>query len=607
MYNYRKLTSDLYYTGVNDRRIALFENVYPVSGVSYNSYVLLDEKNVIFDTADGGFTAKYLENVKAALGGRNADYLIISHMEPDHSASVKAVLDTYPDVQIVCNAKSLTMLKNFFGDLSFNAFVVTDGQELSVGRHNLKFVFAPMVHWPEVMFTYDLTDKVLFSADAFGSFGALDGNIFSDERSFEAYLPEARRYYTNIVGKYGAQVVQVLNKLKGAEVNLVCPLHGVIWRNDFPKILEKYTLWANYEPEESSAVIAYASVYGNTAEAADILAGMLAERGVKGITVFDVSKTHYSYIISEAFRASNLVFASVTYNGAVFPAMDSLIKELTAHGIKKRTVSVIQNGSWAATSAGKIREAVAVWKDSFVCGDTVSILSSLAPRQLTDLATLADSIVFSMAKPLPEPVDKHIEPQSMFKFSYGLYILTARENGKDNGCVINTAVQLTDNPKRLAIAVNKSNYTCGMLERTGRFNLSVLTEKTPFDIFRHFGFQSGKTVNKFPDAEILRTDNGLAYIGNCTNAVLSAEITAQYDYGSHILFIGELTEGKVLSNIPSVTYAYYFAHIKPVTQPTKKKGYVCKICGYVYEGEPLPNDFICPICKHPASDFEPIK
>lgn len=409
MDNIRKIADGLFCTGVNDRRIALFENVYPVEhGVSYNSYVLLDEKNVLFDTADGGFTAKYLENVAACLNGRAADYLVVSHVEPDHSASVRAVMDAYPDMKVVCNAKAAAMLENFFGGMGERVLTVTDGQELSVGKRTLKFIFAPMVHWPEVMFTYDVTDRILFSADAFGSFGATDGNIFSDEINFAAYLPEARRYYANIVGKYGAQVKAALKKLENTAPVLVCPLHGVIWRNNFPLILEKYALWADYEPEETSAVICYGSVYGHTAEAAEILAAMLAERGVRGIRVYDVSKTHYSHIVGEAFRASNLVFASVTTNAALFPAMERLISELTAHGIRKRTVSVIQNGSWAAVAGAKIRDAVSAWKDSFVTGDTVTLLGALAPRQRQELAGLADSIVFSMAKPLPEEDRKSV-------------------------------------------------------------------------------------------------------------------------------------------------------------------------------------------------------
>ena len=608
MHLIRKITPDLYYTGVNDRRIALFENVYPVSdGVSYNSYVLLDEKTVVFDTADGNFTNKYLANVAAALNGRKADYLVVSHMEPDHSASVKALMNAYPDMKVICNSKSITMLANFFGDISDRAVLVKDGETISVGKNTLKFVFAPMVHWPEVMMTYLVEEKVLFSADAFGSFGALDGNLFAEEKSFEEYLPEARRYYTNIVGKYGAQVQAAIKKLAGVPVDYVCPLHGVIWKKDFAKILAKYLLWADYEPETSTAMIVYGSVYGDTAEAAETLAAFLAERGVRDIKVYDVSKTHYSYLISEAFRVSNIVFASITYNASVFPAMEHFVRELTAHGLKKRSLSIIQNGSWAPVSGAKIKEVLAGWKDSFIVGETVTLNSAVKENTVAELATLADAIVLSMNKPSVETTGTDVS--AMFKISYGLYVLTVKDGDKDNGCIINTASQITENPRRVTIAVNKSGYTCELLQKNDLFNLSVLSEKTPFDVFKRFGFASGRDTDKFAGTEKVRSSNGLTYLPEYANAVISAKIVARYDYGTHMLFVADVTEAKTLSGDPSATYDYYFKHIKtaPPKAEAKKKGFVCKICNYVYEGETLPPDFICPICKHGAEDFEPLK
>ena len=607
---FRKLTEDLFYTGVNDRRIELFENAYPVAnGVSYNSYVLLDEKVVLFDTADGGYTNKYLENVKKVLAGRKADYLLVSHMEPDHSASMRAVLDAYPDIKVICNAKSKPMIENFFGDISSRAVVVSDGEEFSTGKHTLKFVFAPMVHWPEVMLTLDVTDNVLFSADAFGSFGAIDGNLYSDEVDFDAYLPEARRYYTNIVGKYGAQVKAALKKLAGATPALVCPLHGVIWRNNFDKIVEKYLLWADYEPEEVGVVVCYGSVYGNTADAAETLAATLAEKGVTNVKVYDVAKTHYSHLIAEAFRASNLVFCSVTTNMYLYAAMEKLLDELTKHGIKKRAVSLIQNGSWAAASGARMKEIVSTWKDSFICGEMLSLTSRLKETQAAEMDALAEAIKFSMARHEEEPEKKPVDPNgnALFNLSYGLFVLSTKLGDKDNGCIVNTVQQVADG--KIAVSVNKKNFTCEMLQKTDDFCVSILSEKATFDTFTRFGFQSGRAADKF-DADAPRMANGVCYYTDGVNAVLCGKIVERIDCGSHILFIAELGKTLILTDDPSCTYAYYFAHIKPAPPAPKadekKKGFVCKICGYVYEGETLPEDFVCPLCKHPASDFEPL-
>lgn len=605
MYGSRKLTADVFYTGVNDRRIELFENAYPVAnGVSYNSYVILDDKVCLLDTADGGMTNKYMTNIEQVLDGRTPDYLIVSHMEPDHSASIRAVLTKYPDLKLICNAKSKAMINNFFGDISERMILVSDGEEFSLGKHKLKFIFAPMVHWPEVMLTLDLTDNILFSADAFGSFGAIDGTLFSDEIDFDAYLPEARRYYTNIVGKYGPQVKAVLTKLAGAKPDFVCPLHGVIWRNNFDLIASKYLLWADYEPEEVGVVIVYGSVYGNTAEAAELLASMLADKGVKNIKVYDVSKTHYSVLIGEAFRVSNLVFASVTTNMYLFSAMEKLLTELTNHGIKKRTVSLMQNGSWAPAAGKEMTEIVSGWKDSFIAGKMLSLTSTLRESQLKEMEELADAIKLSMARHVEEPVKKPAG-NPMFKLTYGLFVLSTRLGDKDNGCIINTAMQVAENPTRISVAVNKKNFTCDMLMKSDDLNVSILSEKASFDTFKRFGFQSGKDVDKFLDSDP-RSNNGVKYITDGVNAVISGKIVDRVDCGSHVIFIAEVKEAVAHNDDPSVTYGYYFKNIKPAPPQTeqKKVGYVCKICGYVYEGETLPEDFVCPLCKHGAADFE---
>ena len=399
MNNIRKLTDSLFWVGVNDRRIALFENVYPVpTGMSYNSYVLLDEKTALFDTVDASFTHDFLENVTAALNGRTLDYLIVNHMEPDHCASIADVIAAYPEAKIVCTAKAVGMMKQFFDfDVDSRAIPVKEGDTISLGAHELTFMMAPMVHWPEVMVTYEKTEKILFSADAFGSFGAVDGNIFADEIDDKgAWLSEARRYYTNIVGKFGMSVQGLLKKAAGLEIRMICPLHSVIWREDLPWLIDKYLKWSSYTPEEKSVTIAYGSVYGHTEKAADILAGKLADRGIRHISVFDVSKTHPSYIIADAFRTSAIVFASITYNGGIFCNMDTLLHQLAAHGLTNRTAALIQNGTWAATTSKQMGEILGTMKNIHVLESDVTIKSALKDNQEAELDALADAIAASL-------------------------------------------------------------------------------------------------------------------------------------------------------------------------------------------------------------------
>ena len=391
----RKLTDSLYWVGVNDRRIALFENVYPVpDGVSYNSYLMLDEKCALFDTVDAAFTHQLFENIEGLLKGRSLDYLIINHMEPDHCASIEDIVNRYPNVRIVCTAKAAAMMKQFFDfDVDAHTLPVKEGDSLILGRHELNFVMAPMVHWPEAMVSYERTEKILFSADAFGSFGAINGNIFADEIDYKgAWLPEARRYYTNIVGKFGMQVQALLKKAATLDISLICPLHSLVWRNDIPWLLEKYSLWSSYEPEEPSVVIAYASVYGHTQTAADLLAARLADRGITRISVYDVSKTHPSYIIADAFRASALVLASITYNNGIFCNMDSLLHQLVAHNLQKRTIALMENGTWAPVSAKHMGEVLTGLKNNTVLDAGLSIKSALKPGQEADLDALADAL-----------------------------------------------------------------------------------------------------------------------------------------------------------------------------------------------------------------------
>ncbi len=617
----RKVTDDLIWVGADDRRLFCFEGVYGVpDGVSYNSYLLLDEKTVLFDTVDKAVYSVFLENVAYALGGRKLDYLVVHHMEPDHAATQELILARYPEAKIVCNQKIQTMMKNYLGvDYSDRTILVKEGDSLSTGRHNLSFVMAPMVHWPEVMMSYDTTDKILFTADAFGTFGALNGRLFNDETDFFAEdIDEARRYYTNIVGKYGPQVQNVLKKAAKLDIALVCPLHGYVWRSHFGDFLEKYLLWSSYTPEEKSVLLAYASVYGHTENAANILACRLQERGVR-VRMYDTSVTPASYIVSDAFRCSHLVFAATTYNAGVFVTMEQLLHDLAAHNVQNRKVAIIENGSWAPTSGKVMRDILAPLKNIEFLDGQITLKSALAEEQLAQLDALADAIAADI-NPAPALVESLVEPavfspeavdnKVFSKMSYGVEVLTTRVDGKDYGCIINTACQVASgDPKKLTISVIKKNNTCDMVARARKFNISILTEDAPYSLFQHFGFQSGRDVDKFADVPYEdRMGNGIRYIPTYTNAVLSCEVIDVRDLETQVLYIANVVEAKVLSKAPSCTYGYYHAHIKPKKNPApeQKECWVCRVCGYVYEGTEMPDDFVCPLCKHGKEDFDHI-
>ncbi|MBS6207592.1 MAG: flavin reductase [Firmicutes bacterium] len=619
MYCTKKITDDLIWVGGNDRRLSMFEGVYSVpKGVSYNSYLLYDDINVLFDTVDKAVGSIFFQNLEHALEGKHLDYVVLHHMEPDHSATLAELLLRYPDVKVVCNSKILAMIKQFFNlDLTEKALVVKEGETLETGHHTLKFMFAPMVHWPEVMVTYDETTGTLFSADAFGAFGAINGAIFADEVDFDKdYMDEARRYYCNIVGKYGNQVQALLKKLYPVELKMICPLHGFVWRRNIEDFTDKYVKWSTYTPEETGVMIAYASVYGNTENTAEIISSRLRDKGIK-TEMFDVSVTPASEIISAAFKWSHLLFASTTYNAGIFVSMEELLNDLAAHNIQNRTVAFVENGSWAPTSGKLMREIISKCSNMTILDETLTLKSALAPGQEEQIDQLVNAISATIPR-FEGPVsdanavkEAEVDPSVFHKFSYGLFVLSAHADGKDNGCIINTAAQLTSTPGRINIAVNKANFTHDMIMKTGVFNLSVLAEDASFDIFKRFGFASGKDTDKFAGFEenAARSANGLLYVTQGTNAFMSAKVIDSHDYGTHTLFVAELTEAQILREEPSVTYAYYFEHIKPKPQPKieeEKHGYVCKICGYVYEGDELPADFICPLCKHGVEDFEKI-
>jgi len=615
----KKIKDDLIWVGANDRRLAMFEGVYSVpAGVSYNSYLLTDEKTVLFDTVDKAVRERFLENLAEALNGRALDYLIVQHMEPDHSAAIQDLIVLYPNLKIVCNEKTLQFIKQFYDfDTGGRVNIVKENDTLQTGKHNLHFIMAPMVHWPEVMLTYDSTDKILFSADAFGCFGALNGAIYADEVDFaKDYLNEARRYYSNIVGKYGTQVEALLGKTSALTIETICPLHGFVWRKNLNDIVSKYALWSRYEPEEQGVMIAYASVYGNTENAAEILASRLRDKGVK-TQMFDVSVIPASEIVAAAFRWSHLVFASTTYNAGIFVTMEALISDLTAHNIQNRSVAIIENGSWAATSGDLIRSHLEKCKNIRFIENMISLKSGLKTVQLSEIDTMAAAIAAGLnitsgkSQSAGGPAAQNmIEQAAFFKLSYGLFVLSAKDGDKDNGCIVNTVTQITASPLRISVAVNKANFTRDMILKTGEFNVSILTESAPFRIFENFGFHSGRDTDKFapPYAYDTRAANGLRYVPEHTNAMISAKVAESLNYETHTLFIADVTQAIVISGERSVTYQYYFDNIKPKPQPPKedKKGFVCKICAYVYEGEKLPADFICPLCKHGPEDFEKI-
>ena len=458
-----KMTEDLYWVGASDRRLALFESVYPIPrGVSYNAYVLLDEKTVLLDTVDQSVAGQFFENLAYVLGDRPLDYIVVHHMEPDHAKTLEETVRRYPEAKIICNAKIRDMIRNYFTfDIDARAILMAEGDTYCFGKHTFAYVMAPMVHWPEVMVSFDTTTGTLFSADAFGTFGALSGNLYADEYDFEHdWLPDARRYYTNIVGKYGTQVQALLKKAATLDIRMICPLHGPVWRKNIGWFVDKYSKWSSYTPEqEGSVLIAYSSVYGHTENAAQVLATMLAGRGVRNIAMYDVSVTHPSYVVAEAFRCSHLVFASTTYNAGIFCNMETALLDIAAHNLQNRTIALIENGSWAPTAGKLMRGILSKLKNVDILNETLTIKSSLKDDQLTALAEIADALVASMPKPRPIVNEGKQNPAALFKFQYGLFALSAREGDKDNACVINTAIQMANKPEQVRekIVMGKMN------------------------------------------------------------------------------------------------------------------------------------------------------
>ncbi len=594
-----KITNDIQYVGVNDHAIDLFEGQYVVeNGMAYNSYVILDEKIAVMDTVDGRFTHEWLDNIESTLAGRKPDYLVVQHMEPDHSANIANFMNVYKDAKIVSSTKAFKMMSQFFGtDFQERQIVVGEGDTLSLGKHTLTFVTAPMVHWPEVLVTYDSCDKVLFSADGFGKFGALDVE--------EDWACEARRYYIGIVGKYGAQVQALLKKAAGLDIEIICPLHGPVLTENLGYYLDLYNTWSSYSVETEGIVIAYTSVYGNTKKAVELLAEKLRAKGCPKVVVNDLARCDMAEAVEDAFRYGKLVLATTTYNADIFPFMREFINHLTERAYQNRTVAFIENGSWAPLAAKTMRKMLEPCKNLTYTETSVQILSALNEDSMKQLDDLTEELCRDYMAQHSETANKN-DLSALFNIGYGLYVVTSNDGKKDNGLIVNTITQVTNTPNRVAVTINKENYSHHVIKQTGIMNVNCLSVEAPFKVFETFGFQSGRTVDKFAGCEPLRSDNGLVFLPRYINSMMSLKVEQYLDLDTHGMFICSVTEARVISGVETMTYTYYLNNVKPKPETAGKKGFVCKICGYVHEGETLPEDFICPLCKHGVADFEAI-
>lgn len=594
------VTNDIRYVGVNDHDIDLFEGQYVVeNGMAYNSYVIVDDKIAVLDTVDARFRHEWLDNIAEVLGGRKPDYLIVQHMEPDHSANIMSFIATYPEVKVVASAKAFAMIGQFFGDdLSDRQIVISEGSVLDLGKHKLNFIAAPMVHWPEVMVTYDECDKVLFSADGFGKFGALDVD--------EDWACEARRYYFGIVGKYGVQVQKLLQKASKLDIEIICPLHGPILSENLGYYLDLYNTWSSYGIESEGIVIAYTSVYGNTKKAVEILADKLRAKGCPKVAVNDLARCDMAEAVEDAFRYGKLVLATTTYNADIFPFMRTFIESLTEREYKNRTVAFIENGTWAPLAAKVMKGMFEKSKGINFAESVVHIRSALNETSTAELEVLSDELCRDYIAQDGETANKN-DLSALFNIGYGLYVVTSNDGKRDNGLIVNTVSQVTNSPNRIAVTINKDNYSHHVIKQTGKMNLNCLSVDAPFSIFENFGFRSGRNVDKFENCPPLRSDNGLAFLPRYINSFMSLKVEQYVDLDTHGMFICSVTEARVISDVETMTYTYYQKNVKPKPQTDGKKGWVCKVCGYIYEGDELPDDFICPLCKHGVSDFEPIK
>ena len=594
-----KISNDIRYVGVNDHNIDLFEGQYVVpNGMAYNSYVILDEKIAIMDTVDIHFTHEWLDNLAEVLDGRKPDYLVVQHMEPDHAANIQNFLKVYPDTTIVANKKTFAMIDQFFDlDESVKREEVTNGGTLTLGKHVLTFVFAPMVHWPEVMVTYDSTDKVLFSADGFGKFGANDVT--------EPWDDEARRYFIGIVGKYGPQVQNLLKAAAKLDIAVIAPLHGPVLSEDLGHYIALYDKWSSYTPEDEGIVLAYTSVYGHTKDAVLLLEKKLIEKGAPKVITYDLARSDMAAAVADAFRYSKLVLATTTYNADMYPFMREFIDHLTERNFQKRTVAFIENGSWAPMALKAMKKELENSKNLTYVEPAVTIKSAMKADTREQIDAMAEELCRDYIAKSSDKADKN-DMRALFNIGYGLYVVTSNDGKKDNGLIVNTVSQITSSPNRVMVCINKDNYSHHVIKQTGKMNVNCLSVEAPFAVFRQFGFQSGRSVDKFAGEELIRSDNGLVILPRYINAMMSLEVESYTDMGTHGMFICSVPEARVMSDKETMTYTYYQNNVKPKPETDGKKGFVCKICGYIYEGDTLPEDFICPLCKHGAVDFEPI-
>ena len=593
------ITSDIKYVGVNDHKVDLFEGQYKVpNGMAYNSYVIMDNKIAVMDTVDQNFTHEWLDNLGNVLGERKPDYLIVQHMEPDHSANISKFMDNYPNATVVSSEKAFVMMSNYFGtDYEDRRIVIKEGDTLELGKHTLTFVSAPMVHWPEVMVTYDSTDRVLFSADGFGKFGALNVD--------EPWDDEARRYYIGIVGKYGAQVQALLKKALGLDIQIICPLHGPVLTENLGYYLNLYDIWSSYRSESTGIVIAYTSVYGHTKKAVELLAQKLKENGCPNVVVNDLARVDMAKAVADAFRYDKLVLATTTYNADIYPFMKEYIHKLTERSIQNKVIAFIENGSWAPLAAKTMKSMLESSNNIRFVEPIVRIMSSLNEESKSQLDKLATALSTEYIAQNEKTANKS-DFKALFKIGYGLYVVTSNDGKKDNGIIVNSVTQVTDSPNRVAVCINKQNYSHHVIKQQGVMNVNCLSVDAPFSIFQRFGFQSGRNVDKFENFEVLKSDNGLVFLPKYINSFMSLKVEQYLDLDTHGMFICSVTEARVLSDRETMTYNYYQEKVKPKPNTEGKNGFVCKVCGYVYEGSELPEDFICPLCKHGVQDFEPI-
>ena len=594
------VSNDIKYIGVNDKEIDLFEGQYKVpNGISYNSYVILDDKIAVMDTVDARFTHQWLDNLQNAIGNKKPDFLIVQHMEPDHSANIFNFVKAYPDAKIVASTKAFKMMGQFFGTaFEDKQITVGEGDTLSLGKHNLTFVTAPMVHWPEVIVTYDSTDKVLFSADGFGKFGTPDTD--------EDWACEARRYYIGIVGKYGVQVQNLLKKAATLEINTICPLHGPVLTENLGYYINLYDIWSKYEAESDGIVIAYTSVYGNTKKAVLQLADKLKAKGCPKVVINDLARCDMAEAVEDAFRYDKLVLATTTYNAEIFPFMREFINHLTERSFSNRTVGFIENGSWAPLANKVMKEMLSGCKNLKLCENSVSILSALSEQSNSQLDALCDELCKDYIARQDSTANKN-DLDALFNIGYGLYVITCNDGKRDNGLIVNTVTQVTNTPNRIAVTINKENYSHHIIKQTSIMNINCLSTDAPFAVFEKFGFTSGRNTNKFENCTPLYSDNGLVFLPKYINSFMSLKVEQYVDLDTHGMFICSITESRVINDNETMTYTYYQNNVKPKPQTEGKKGFVCKVCGYIYEGDTLPEDFVCPLCKHGTADFEPIE